>query len=46
MSSVSPSRTRIDEAVARPRGTNNEWGAGCVVRQMLDLMYTYDYDEA
>ena len=46
MSSVSPRRTRIDEAVAGPRVIDDEWGAGCVVRQMPDLMYTYDYDEA
>lgn len=28
MSSVSPSRTRIDEAVAGPRVTDDGWGAG------------------
>lgn len=31
-SSASPRRTRIDEAVARPRVTNNEWGAGCATK--------------
>lgn len=36
MSSVSPKRTRIDEAVAGPRVPDDEWGAGYVVRQMLD----------
>ena len=28
MSSVSPNRTRIDEAVAGPRVADDEWGAG------------------
>ena len=36
MSSVSPRRTRIDEAVAGSRISDDEWGAGCVVRRMLD----------
>ena len=36
MSIVSPRRTRIDEAMAGPRVVDDEWGAGCVVRQMLD----------
>lgn len=36
MSSVSPSRARIDEAVVGPRVTDDGWGAGCVVGQMLD----------
>ena len=36
MSSVSPNRTRIDEAVARSRVTFDVWVTGCVVRQMPD----------
>ena len=32
MSSVSPRRTRIDEAVAGPRVADDEWGAGCATK--------------
>lgn len=32
MSSVSPSRTRIDEAVAPPRVTVDAWADGCAAR--------------
>ena len=33
MSSVSPSRARIDEAVAGPRVTDDGWGAGRVTKR-------------
>ena len=41
-----PEANRIDEAVARSRGTNNEWGAGCATKTGPALMYACDYDEA
>ena len=37
MSSVSPSRTRFDEAVAPHRVTADVWGAGCAARTGASL---------
>ena len=41
MSSVSPSRTRIDEAVAGPRVIDDEWGAGRATRTVGSLSCTH-----
>ena len=45
-SSVSPSRTRIDEAGAGPRVVDDEWVLGVSWDRCSTLVYTYDYDEA